>query len=105
MMPLFRNVQKGKETKIIICTKSRTELLVLYMLLQLKISDAISFFCPSAIWTCDAQDGAREEMFRQMRPLGWPGGVFSTNHDQIQNYHITYPFFGQTLQEKMTRST
>ena len=61
------------------------------------------FFCPSAIWTCDAQDGAREEMFRQMRPLGWPGGVFSTNHDQIQNYHITYLFFGQALQEKMTR--
>ena len=43
-MPLFRNVQKGKETKIIIRTKRRTELLVLYMLLQLKISDAISVF-------------------------------------------------------------
>ena len=43
-MPLFRNVEKGKETKIIICIKSRTEFLVLYMLLQLKISDAISFF-------------------------------------------------------------
>ena len=94
---------KRKETTIIICIESRTELHVLYMLLHLKISHAIRFFCPSAIWTCDAQDGAREEMFRQMRPLGWPGGVFSTNHDQIQNYHITYPFFGQALQEKMTR--
>ena len=44
MMPLFRNVQKGKEAKIIIMIKSKTELFVLYMLLQLKISDAISFF-------------------------------------------------------------
>ena len=90
MMPLFRNVQKWKETKIIICIKSRTDLLVLYMLLHLKISKAISFFAKCHLdLRCAGRRSRRDVPTNAAIRMAWGGFLNKPWPDSELSYYIS----------------